>query len=365
MTPLEQYHRVLDVLRVLENEPRHFHTAEHVPMKSRAPMFGLTTINSNSWLIGDRAVLTRRFGEPWPSDTLKLISTWTASDGGHYAIADAPATPPPSRPWKPGDGPTLIHLAGGGGTIIDACDDDAGIAQLTTKCVYSIGDVCIKMHHTIHCDSTDEHVTIKEISENLPNRTFALPAVLYHACYDSRYFLVTSKVPGETAAQLWWDIDDAMKDRYADLIAQACVEIATLTSSKLGTGIDGTVAKNDRFGEALTRKDMPNILANCETVNLSVQPPFCFFHGDLGPTNVLIDRRKGTIGIIDWQAAEFVPREWIGVNFARAVAMVQDPPIPENYLSNDYAQRVWEALRRREFDNDGSVWLSWKRTDWQ
>ncbi|KAI1145342.1 hypothetical protein F4825DRAFT_474240 [Nemania diffusa] len=341
MTPLEQYRRVLDDLRGLKNEPRHFHTVEHVPMKSRAPMFGLTTISNDSWLIGDRAVLTRRFGEPRPTDTLDLISTWTASDGGYYAIANAPVIPPPSRPWKPGDGPTLIHLAGGGGTTIDAGDgdgdDDAGVAELTTKCVYSIGDVCIKMHHTIHCDSTDEHITIKEMSKHLPNRTFTLPAVLYHARYDARYFLVTSKVPGETAAQL----------------------------CKLGTGINGTAAKNERFGEALTRKDMPDILANCDAVNLPAQPPFCFFHGDLGPTNVLIDRRKETIGIIDWQAAEFVPREWIGVNFARALAMVQDSPIPENYLSNDYAQRVWRALQRRGFGNDGSVWLSWKRIDWQ
>lgn len=118
------------------------------------------------------------------------------------------------------------------------------------------------MHHTIHCDSADENVTTKELSKHLLNRTFALPAVLYHARYDNRYFLVTSKVPGETAEQLWWDFDDAMKDRYADPIAHACVEVATLAPSKLDTGIDGTAAKRGRFGEALTRKDMPNIFAN-------------------------------------------------------------------------------------------------------
>lgn len=38
------------------------------------------------------------------------------------------------------------------------------------------------------------------------------------------------------AAQIWWDIDNAMKDLYAYLIAQSCVETATVTSS-LGTGI--------------------------------------------------------------------------------------------------------------------------------
>ncbi|KAI0112063.1 hypothetical protein GGR51DRAFT_507870 [Nemania sp. FL0031] len=363
MTPLEQYHSVLDVLRFLKNEPKHFHTVEHVPMKSRASMFGLTTISNDSWLIGDRAILTRRY-EPWPTDTLNLISTWTASDG-YYAITDAPVPPPPSRPWKPGDGPTLVHLAAGGGTKIDADDNDAGVPEATSKCVYSIGDVCIKMHHTLHCDSTDEHITIKEMLKHFPNRTFALPTVLYHARYDNRYFLVTSKIPGETAAKLWWDFDDATKDRYADLVAQACVEFATLTSSELGAGIDGTTTKNNRFNECLTRKDKPDILANCNTVGLSAQPPFSFCHGDLGPTNVIIDRQKETIGIIDWQAAQFVPREWIGVEFARTMAMIQDPPIPENYKNNDYAQRVWKALQQRGFSNDGSVWLDWKIVDWQ
>lgn len=220
------------------------------------------------------------------------------------------------------------------------------------------------MHHTIHCDLADEHVTIEQLQTLLPDRTFALPTVLYHARYDNRYFLVTSMVPGQTAEQLWWGFDDAMKDRYAVLIAKACVEVATLTSSKLGTGVDGTAAQNGRFGESLRRKDMPDIFANSKTLSLDVESPFCFFHGDLGPTNVLIDTQKESIGILDWQSAQYVPREWIGINFARALAMLQDPPIPDHYKSNDYAQRGWEALQRLGFSDDGSTWLTWKRIDW-
>lgn len=55
MTPLEQYQDTLNTLRILNKEPRHFYTAEHVPMKNRAPMFGLTTVDNNSWLVGKRA----------------------------------------------------------------------------------------------------------------------------------------------------------------------------------------------------------------------------------------------------------------------------------------------------------------------
>lgn len=365
MTPLEQYRCVLDNLRFRNQEPSHFHTAQHVPMKNRAPMFGLTTIGKDSWLVGDRAILSRRSDQPWPGHTPGLISTWTASDRAHYAILDAPGPPPSSQPWKPEDDPKLIHIVEGGNVPAKAGGDD-GIAELGTKCVYLIGDVFIKIHHTIHCDSTDEHVTLKKLRELLPDskRTFALPTVLYHARYDNRYFLITSMLPGQTAERLWWGFKDAVKDRYAALIAKACVEVATLTSSKLATGINGTTAENGRFRQSLTRKDIPNVLANCRALNLDVEPPFRFFHEDLGPTNVVIDTQEGKIGIIDWQAAEYVPREWIGINFARALAMVQDPPIPDTYRSNDYAQRVWKALQRYGFSDDGSAWLSWKKVDW-
>lgn len=366
MTPLEQYLAMLAYLRHSKQEPRHFATAEHVPVKYRAPMFGLTTVDDNSWLIGDRAVLTRS-GQPWPDHEPGLISTWNASDGAHYAILEASVPPPASRPWAPGDAPALAHIAVGdpGGSISASAGDDAHLAEVTTKCVYHIGDAFIKMHHTVHCDSADEHVAIDELRRRLPDRTFALPAVLYHARYDDRYFLVTSQVPGEQAEQLWWGLDDADKDHYAELTAQACMEVATLTSSDLGVGIDGSAPESGRFRQSLTRRDKPDMLANCRTLNLDVEAPFCLFQEDMGPTNVIIDPHSRTVGIVDWQAADYVPREWIGISFARALSMLHDPPVPEGYQPKDYARRVWEALQRRGFGDDGSAWLSWKRVDRQ
>lgn len=361
MKPLEQYHAML--CRLIE-EPKHFHSADHVLAKDRAPMFGLTTIDNNSWLIGDRAVLTRRYRESWPPDTPGLISTWIATDGGYHAILDAPVPPPSSRPWKPEDPPRLVHLACGG-PISHSAVPDGHVANVTAKCVYYIGDVFIKMHHTIHCDSTDEHITINTVQKELPNRTFELPNILYHANYDNRYFLITSGIAGQTAETVWWELDDAMKDYYAELVAQSCCEVATLTSSELGTGIDGSVAERSRFRNCWTRKGLPDMMANCSRLGIDVEPPFCLYHGDQGPTNVIIDHESRKIGIIDWQAAEFVPRAWIGINFARTMAMIHDPPLPEGYLANDYANRVWNALQRRGFGNDGKTWLNWKKLDWE
>lgn len=92
------------------------------------------------------------------------------------------------------------------------------------------------MHHAIHCGSTDEHITINTLPKQLPDRTFELPNVLYHAKYDNGYFLVTLGVAGQPAESIWWGLDDSTKVYYAELVAQSCCEIATLTSSELATG---------------------------------------------------------------------------------------------------------------------------------
>lgn len=329
-------------------------------------MYGLMTIDDDSWLIGDRIVLARsQSGQPWPDDARGLISTWHASDGFHYAILETSNPPPASRPWVPTDSPVLVHIAGGNGARSGPilAGHDAQLANVTAKCVYYVVDAFIKIHHTLHCDSTDEHLTINELHQRLPNRTFALPRVLYHACYDNRYFLVTSKVRGETTERLWWDFDDATKNCYAELVAQACIEVAAITSTNLGTGVDGTAPEKGHSRQSLTREDGPDMLANCQKLNLDVKGPFHLFHEDKGPTNIIIEPHSRTIGIIDLQAAAFVPKQWIGTNFANAMNMVQEPP--EGNQANDYAKRVWKALQRRGFGDDGGAWLKLKEVDWE
>lgn len=147
MMPVEQYRAMLDVLRHLNQEPKHFHSAGHVPAKDRASMFGLTTIDNKSWLIGDRAVLTRRHGASSSADTPGLISTWTATDDGAcYAISDAPVPSPPSRPWRPGeDSPKLVHFAAGGPPASGLPDAPCGRRD---------GQVCLLSWGCFHQDAS-------------------------------------------------------------------------------------------------------------------------------------------------------------------------------------------------------------------
>ncbi|KAJ8060047.1 hypothetical protein OCU04_011657 [Sclerotinia nivalis] len=50
---------------------------------------------------------------------------------------------------------------------------------------------------------------------------------------------------------------------------------------------------------------MPDVLTNCETINLHMEPPLPF-HEDLRLTNVVIGTQEEMIGIIDCQATEYV-----------------------------------------------------------
>jgi hypothetical protein len=40
-----------------------------------------------------------------------------------------------------------------------------------------------------------------------------------------------------------------------------------------------------------------------------------FCHYDLRPGNILFNRIDGSMGIIDWETAEYIPREWIRSKF--------------------------------------------------
>jgi hypothetical protein len=48
---------------------------------------------------------------------------------------------------------------------------------------------------------------------------------------------------------------------------------------------------------------------------------FVFYHCDLGPTNLLVDTSIGSLGIIDWELAGYVPIEWVRTKFRLSAGM--------------------------------------------
>ncbi|KAH7202538.1 hypothetical protein BKA60DRAFT_581489 [Fusarium oxysporum] len=42
---------------------------------------------------------------------------------------------------------------------------------------------------------------------------------------------------------------------------------------------------------------------------------FLFYHCGLCPENIIVNTTDGSLGLIDWETASFVPREWIRTKF--------------------------------------------------
>lgn len=130
-------------------------------------------VDDNTWLIGNHLLL---------SHTTTLTNcTWQDGNRGGYTITNAPDPLPESHLLS--DTSPKIRL------IYEAGDVSA---------VFTIGpDVFCKVRVLDIPDVTREHVTLEWLHQR--RWSFAIPNVLYHAEHDGRYYIILSKVPGETA----------------------------------------------------------------------------------------------------------------------------------------------------------------------
>ncbi|OKO98237.1 hypothetical protein PENSUB_9335 [Penicillium subrubescens] len=71
------------------------------------------------------------------------------------------------------------------------------------------------------------------------------------------------------------------------------------------------------FADVLSPKQL---LKNCTEMSMDVST-FVFYHCDLGPTNILVDVSTGSLGIIDWEIAGYVPVEWVRTKFRLSSGM--------------------------------------------
>ncbi|KAI0540057.1 hypothetical protein GGR58DRAFT_499464 [Xylaria digitata] len=72
---------------------------------------------------------------------------------------------------------------------------------------------------------------------------------------------------------------------------------------------------------------------------------FVSFHGDLGPTNVLVNRTNNdSIGLVDWEYAAFVPKSFIPIHVQSSAGYNLDIKGLDK-RSATYAKRLAKALK--------------------
>ncbi|KAK4159076.1 hypothetical protein QBC43DRAFT_327988, partial [Cladorrhinum sp. PSN259] len=156
-----------------------------------------------------------------------------------------------------------------------------------------------------------------------------LPRV--YAARDHRYYIIVSRIPGQTLTEAWPTIDKELRQ----------VDGGQLTELYLSKG----------------KTLDPEILQeNCVRIGMDVSS-LVFYHCDLGPGNILIKPDNNRrIGIIDWETAGYVPREWVWTKFHLSSGM--DFPDMEDIHKSDWRRLVSRKLAAMGFEEVINGWLA-------
>ncbi|KAK0629221.1 hypothetical protein B0T17DRAFT_524968 [Bombardia bombarda] len=244
-------------------------------------------IDANSWLIVGTVLLSRQAS---PSTSQP---SWSDGKGEFFVISDAPSPLPPSKPISPDS--VEIPL------IYDAGDQAA---------VWHVGKAFIKAHDMHLPLATREHVTLEFLHTKKASIDFAIPDVLHHFEVDARYFLIVAELPGQTLDTVWFTLDEATQKHYISLIANIINTLASWKGEAVA-GVDGQQMLERYFEDKNgLNLDPANLFRVCSDMGMDMQS-IVFAHCDLGPTNILVDTAKGSVGIIDWEIAGYVPKDWV------------------------------------------------------
>jgi hypothetical protein len=170
--------------------------------------------------------------------------------------------------------------------------------------------------------------------------SFAVPSVIHHMRSQDRYFIIQSRIPGTTLSEAWPSMDESTEECYVSRIAGICKELAAWT----GNGIHGVDRQNlsDLYVTPLHGvEDMSpqNLLSNCAHLKMDCSL-FVFYHCDLGPGNIIVDPGQRSLGVVGWEMAGFLPREWIRTKFCVSGGL----DLPGN---DDESRQEWRRWLRR------------------
>lgn len=290
----------------------------------------LKQATSNTWVIGN-LVLSRSKS---PSKT----ATWIDGvDGSSYTITTGPNHLPSASVDSPHI--KLIHEAG-----------DA-------SAVWSIGNSAICKVRYLEEGVTPEAVTLDFVQKKSPS--FQTPKVLYHAYDENRSYLFLQRLPGQTLDAAWPTLNAYWRSRYANTVVEICQEMAQWKGESFG-GVDGGDIPERHLIKSGANENFSskNLLAGCSELGMDCSK-FVFAHLELGPANLIVEKepRFGSIGVIDFEVAGHVPREWIRTKFRVSSAL--DLSASRTTDPHSWRKRVQECLGQVGFPDVTNSWCSW------
>ena len=289
-------------------------------------------IDTTSWLIGERLLLSQQESQP----SFSGLASWSDGCGGFFVLLRPEASSPyaNTRPLEK-DYPHLTR-------------------------VYETGEAFIKIHEVGWPRVTREHVTLEFVKSKKP-LPFTIPEVLFHDEFDQRYYLILSKVPGDTLARAW----PAMESSSRQTCVRQVAEICALMAEWKGDGAYGVhgkemlelyLGRQDNAVDESEKLRPSSLLSNCERIGMDITS-LSFHHCDLGPGNVLVDLNTDplSIGIIDWGVTGYVPREWIRTKFRLSGGM--DFEFGDNNEQIEWRRSVAQQLEAMGFTDVVHEWI--------
>ncbi|KAH0284911.1 hypothetical protein KCU62_g7907, partial [Aureobasidium sp. EXF-3399] len=164
-----------------------------------------------------------------------------------------------------------------------------------------------------------------------------VPDVIFSWTEGNTYFLMTTSAVGDPLQTSWALLTSKQRVAIAKEVADYCQDLFSATSPNLcnvsGTGLSDAFLQLQIPPEQRTPQLEPLSLQQATHYfsPLEFEGPFLFMHGDLAPTNIIIQDGKVT-GIIDWELAGYYPAFWIRFK-ARTHGMM---------LSSDKEMDEWE-----------------------
>ncbi|KAK5735108.1 hypothetical protein LTR17_008444 [Elasticomyces elasticus] len=264
-------------------------------------------ISDRSWLFAGRLVISE-------TDTPANEHSWSDGKGVCYTIADAPHALPSTHDL-PADGDVqLVYDAGG------------------VSAVWALGNAYYKIKILVS-QSTREHVTLEYLQTRGP-LSFKVPRVIYQREFDGFYCIVLSKVEGVILDEAWDEIG----------------------SGERISGVDGNYLSERYLSGKDEALDPDSLMEVCRSVAIDCTD-LVFYHCDLGPSNIIVTLTEGVVGIIDWETAGFVPKEWIRTKFC--VSSGLNLAGDDQDCAVDWRARVQRQLGEEGYKEVADEWMEW------
>ncbi|KAK5723682.1 hypothetical protein LTR15_005381 [Elasticomyces elasticus] len=150
-------------------------------------------------------------------------------------------------------------------------------------------------------------------------------------------------------------MDERMKRQCVSQVVSICGKLATW-QGEIVSGVDGNYLSELYLSGKDTALDPDSLLKVCRTLGMDCSR-LVFCHCDLGPGNLIVTLTEGVVGIIDWETAGFVPKEWIRTKFrvSSGLNLAGD----DQDCAVDWRVRVQRQLGEVGYKEVANQWMEW------